>query len=291
MDKIFKYKTPHPTHMPAAAAHPVLTLRELVTTLEAAITLTLASPKTKSVHRLRTTTRRIEAQLELLTLLPDLPKHAKFSKKARKLLRILRRAAGQVRDLDVQRKLTQSRSKEAEHLRDLLKQQRDEAADHLLDTIHEHQPKLTRALEALLKALAPAESLTLSAVHLAQLTLHWYAHNTPATPKQNHRQLHNIRKAAKLARYIAQSATPDPKSGITKIPTHRLARTFESLQQSGGEWHDWLTMSGIAHRELGSSSPLARTFARRCDKSLADYQRHLKLLSKNLTVTPPVSKN
>ncbi len=267
--------------MPAAAAHPVLALRDLVTILEAAITLTLANPKPKPVHHLRTTTRRIEAQLELLALLPNLPKHAKLAKKARKFLRKLRYAAGRVRDLDVQRKLIQSKSSEAHHLQSLLKGQRNEAAERLLNTIHEHQSKLTRALEALIKALVPAESLTLSPTRLAQLTLRWYASNTPAIAKQNHRQLHDIRKAAKLARYIAESATPAAKSGTPKTPTHRLVRTFESLQQSGGDWHDWLTLSDIAHRKLGSSSPLTQSFARRCEESLANYQSHLKSLPKD----------
>ena len=101
----------------AAAAHPVRTLRELVTSLGAAITLVLADPKPRSIHDLRTGTRRIEAQLELLALLPDLPRHAKPAKKAGKLLRKVRRAAGSVRDLDVQRNIVASKSREAAELR------------------------------------------------------------------------------------------------------------------------------------------------------------------------------
>ncbi len=258
----------------AAAAHPVRTLRELITSLEAAITLTLADPKPRPVHHLRTSTRRIEAQLELLALLPDLPRHDKPARKARKRLRKLRRAAGRVRDLDVQRDLIQSKSGEADQLRSLFKQQREQAAEKLLITIHKHQAKLARALEVTLEALAPAESLTLSAEHLATLALDWYAHNAPTTAKQNHRQLHGIRKAAKLARYISES--------VASTATRSLARTFESLQQSGGDWHDWLTLSDIAHQELGDSSRLAQNFTRRCERSLAKYQSHLRSLPKKL---------
>lgn len=274
----------------AAAAHPVRTLRDLVTSLEAAITLTLASPKPKPVHRLRATTRRVEAQLELLALLPDLPKHAKPARKARKFLRKLRRAAGRVRDFDVQHDLTQSRSQEAHHLLGLFKRQRDEAAKQLIETIHKHQSKLTRALEALLKALAPAESVTISDAQLAQLTLRWYAHRAPVSAEQDHRQLHNARKAAKLARYIAESAFASPKSANQKASAsiHRLARVFESLQESGGEWHDWLTLSQIAHRELGSSSLLAQAFTRRCERSLTAYRRHLKAFPKKIPGVSPL---
>ena len=252
-----------------AIAHPIGTLRELVTSLEAAITLTLAKPKPKSAHQLRTISRRIEAQLELLTLLPDLPQHARPAKKSRKLLAKLRRAAGRVRDLDVQRDLTKSKSKEARHLRRVFKRERKREADRLLHTIQKHQPKLTLALEALLKALAPAESLTLSAPRLAELTLRWYTHHVPAIAEDSD-QLHAIRKSAKLARYMAESATDRAQ------PTRKLARTFESLQQSGGQWHDWFTLADIARRELGESSPLSQSFGQRCEKSLAAYRQHLK---------------
>lgn len=268
----------------AAAAHPVRSLRELTTALAAAITLTLADPRPRAVHQLRTISRRIEAQLELLSLLPGLPKRGKYEKKARKLLRKLRRAAGRVRDLDVQQDLTQSKSKDAEQLRKRLKRQRDEDTEHLLDTIRKHQPKLTLTLEAILSALEPAKSTALPIPRLCELTMHWYIHNVPAAA-QNAEQLHAIRKSAKLARYIAESATSpdDPKPSSE---ARRLARTFESLQHSGGKWHDWLTLSEIAHRELGSSSRLTQSFGRRCERSLAAYQRHLKSLPQDLATTP-----
>jgi CHAD domain-containing protein len=250
-------------------AHPIGALRELVTSLKAAITLTLAKPKPKPAHQLRTISRRIEAQLELLSLLPDLPEHAKPAKKSRKLLGKLRRAAGHVRDLDVQRDLTESKSKEARHLRRVFKRQRKREADRLLHTIQKHQPKLTLALEALLKALASAESFTLSAPRLVQLTLDWYTHNIPATAEDSD-QLHTIRKSAKLARYMAESAI-----GLSQS-TRKLAQTFESLQQSGGEWHDWFTLADIARRELGKSSPLSQSFAQRREQFLTAYRQHLE---------------
>lgn len=264
--------------MAAAAAHPVRTLRELVTSLEASISLALSNPRPQAVHQLRTTSRRIEAQLELLALLPDLPSHAKQAKKASRLLRKLRRAAGRIRDLDVQCELLPAKSEEADQLRSLSKRQRRRAAIKLVAVIDEHQAKLTRALEALLEALAPAESLALPAATLKQLILDWYARNAPATEKQNHRQLHETRKAAKLARYLAES-TPS---------TRPLARTFESLQQSGGDWHDWLTLAGIAQHQLGESSPLVQDFTHHCQKSLAAYQRHLKSVPKFLAQYPAI---
>lgn len=259
--------------MAVRAAHPVRTLRDLVATLETAITLVQADAKSKPVHDLRTTTRRIEAQLELLAILPELPEHGKSAKKTRKLLRKLRRAAGRVRDLDVQRDLTQFKSEEAHKLRSLFKQQRVKAVERLLEIVGTHGSKLIRTLEALLKILAPAESVAVPADQLAQVTLDWYAHQTSAPIQRNHRELHDIRKAAKLARYMVESAG--------SASTHRIALVFESLQKSGGDWHDLLTLSRIAQRELGSSSPLTQSFTRRREESLAKYQRELKVLLKS----------
>jgi CHAD domain-containing protein len=283
----------------AIAAHPVRTLHELFTALEAAVAATLADPNPKAVHRLRTTTRRIEAQLELLSLLPDLPEHARPKAKTQKLLKQLRRAAGRVRDLDVylnvhlnvQRKLAQSRSPrlhpEIHQLQSSFKRQRGEESEDLLRILHRHQAKIARRFKTLLKALAPAETLALPISRLMQLTLGWYLHNIPTTANSSG-QLHTIRKAAKLARYMAESATPTAKSPRT--PAARLALTFESLQQSGGIWHDWLILSRIARRELGPSSPLSELFASNCEESLASYQRELESLPRALSTALPTSK-
>jgi len=96
----------------------------------------------------------------------------------------------------------------------------------------------------------------------------------------SHRQLHSLRRNAKIARYMIESGLPATKGdkGRDKvvIRTRRLAGVFEALQQSGGSWHDWLTLSETARNELGSSSGLAQSFTRHRERSLADYLRRLK---------------
>jgi CHAD domain-containing protein len=265
----------------AATTHPVRTLRELATRLEAAVTQVVADPGVREVHQLRTLSRRIEAQLELLSLLPGLPRqrHKKDARKTHKLLRRLRRAAGRVRDLDVQQDLTQARSKDADRLCKQFRRQREEDVERLLETIRKYQPRLTAALEDLLKTLQPVEAMELPVSRLCELTMHWYIHNVPATARDAE-ELHSIRKSAKLARYIAESAIP-AQGSKKATPARHLARTFEALQHSGGEWHDWLTLSEIAHQELGASSRLTQSFARRCERSLTAYRRHLKSLPKD----------
>ena len=252
-------------------AHPIQTLREHVTALEAAITLALADPKKEPVHRLRTSTRRIEAQLELLALLPGLPDHTKPAKKARKLLKKLRQAAGSIRDLDVQRDLLKEQTasaklrKDAANLRRTLKHQRSAEAASFTKLLKVEQRKLAPALEQLLHALKPAQDISLSPNELSGLTLNWYQHNTPATaPESDPDHLHTIRKSAKLARYIAETGAGE------------LASTFESLQQAGGTWHDLLTLAETTTEQLGRKAPLTRIFTHQCSTALDRYREALR---------------
>jgi CHAD domain-containing protein len=262
----------------STAARPIQTLREQITNLEAAITVCLADPIQKSVHKLRTSIRRIEAQLTLLSLLPGLPPHQKPEKKARRFLKRLRRAAGTIRDFDVQihlieEKTSASTKKASDELTKVLKHQRIQGEADLLHILNKHQAKLTRSLESLLEVLDPAKSQTLLATKLSHLAQDWFARNLPSeTMPEDPDQLHAIRKTAKLARYIAETA---PKSASTP---RKLAATFESLQQSGGEWHDWLILSAIAHDKLGDS-PLTQAFRSNCKTALVNYRRHIQSFS------------
>ncbi|QNI37391.1 CHAD domain-containing protein [Edaphobacter albus] len=273
----------HPKLMAASStsAHPIRTLREYITTLGAAITLCLVDPNTKHVHRLRTTTRRIEAQLALLDLLPGIPDHAKLARKTKRSLKKLRRAAGEVRDLDVQMDLiqsiadekpTQEITKDSESLRSNLKKNRKRSATKLRRLLQKEKLELTLLLKDLLDALKSAEVLSLSSAQLKNLAKNWFHTNLPVVSDgeadaPDH--LHDIRKVAKLTRYLAENA---PKKARA---TRQLAQSFEDLQQSGGDWHDWLVLAEIAKKELGSSSPLVTELSNRSHAALAAYKEHL----------------
>ena len=244
-------------------ASPILTLREHITSLEAAIALCLADPKPKPVHQIRTATRRIEADLTLLGLLPGLPEHARPAAKVQRLLRKLRRAAGHVRDIDVERDLLKPyRQDESRRLRRYLKQRREAEASDLHHLLKSLDPA---ALERLQKALSSAESTTLSAAQLGGFAEDWFARQTADLDLQTEAdddRLHTIRKAAKLARYIAESA-PQP---------HRLAQRFERIQQLGGEWHDLLALAETAKRFLGAKSPLTISLISQRDHALITFR-------------------
>lgn len=291
-----------PTHpripeTPGSTVHPIQVLRQHVTALEAAITVTLASPKKEAVHRIRTSTRRMEAQLALLSLLPGLPDHARRADKVLRALGKLRREAGKVRDLDVQRRLLKEAPEQrsetsaevavlhglkrrARSLRRTLKQRRDDRAEALQRSLKRRSPSISRKLEKLVAALEPAEQAEISRAELAELTRAWFRTNMPDTDDITSAEgLHSVRKAAKLARYIAESAVgsagsqTEGKAGGQSAGD--LASEFESLQQSGGDWHDLLTLSATARHELGKRDPLTRELDRRCEAALAAYQEQL----------------
>jgi CHAD domain-containing protein len=256
-------------------------LREHVTALEAAITVCLSDPRPRTVHRLRTMTRRIEGQFALLAAVPGVPKHEILADKTRRDLKKIRRAAGSVRDLDVQMDLidsvrSTSRSKplrdDSSRLRAALEELRKDNANQLRKLLRHRGVNLARRMEKLLDALQPVESLSLSPTELAALAREWFQKNTPAKPAGSHDDpgyLHAVRRKAKLARYISENA---PK---TAVSARRLASAFEKLQQAGGEWHDWLILAAEADDTLGSSSPLTKEFTRRCRLSLTAYKRRL----------------
>ncbi len=291
---------------PASATNsvrPVAVLRRRVLEFEAAMLLAADSPKGKPVHRLRTSSRRIEAQIELLALLPGLPNHDREQLRARRALREVRRAAGKVRDSDVQRDLLKRRQAKTGQSRDLAVAGRDEAARlrrhaqglrrtlkrrrrharaDLQQMLKGRSPKISRRLQQLLDVLAPASELTVSAGEIADLTREWFRRNLPERiDASDPGELHAVRKSAKLARYIAETgAGPHrgsdlPNSGAGS-PAEQLSAAFERLQGSGGVWHDLLTLSAISRRELGRHDPLTEALDRECRSALKRFRGELR---------------
>ncbi len=271
------------------SAHPVQQLREAVAALEASALLCLAKPEKIAVHRLRTSTRRVEAQLELLAMLPGLPSHELQARKAVRLLKQLRQAAGQVRDIDEQRDLVRDEVaaskaedtpsadrellREGRRLRRVLKRNGEEAADRLLRLLHKQRARLPIVFRGLLDALAPAGPVALNEAELIALARDCYRNrrvpSQPDAAPQGPEELHQIRKRAKLARYLAESAPQH------FLDAHRLAAHYEALQQAGGEWHDWLILAEAAVVELGNSAMLPRRFATHAERALQEFQRCL----------------
>lgn len=277
-----------------SATEPLTNLREQATALEASILECLAKPTRRPVHKLRTSTRRIEAQLQMLSMFPELPPHDKPTQKVLKLLKKVRRTAGVVRDIDVQQDLLLKASpkkrsapsakdvgKDARQLGQDLKRWRDKHAQELVDLLKQVKIDLPLAFKDLFNSLDSSQSLAISEPDLTALVRSWYSQNVAvAAPDMDDiEHLHDIRKQAKLARYLAESA---PKCALK---AHRLASEFEELQETGGQWHDWLLLSEIARRELGNSHELPKRLAARAEKSLRQFERRIERM--NAHYPPP----
>jgi CHAD domain-containing protein len=211
--------------------------------------LTKASPK--PVHKLRSSTRRIEATLELLAAVSTNVHIDRKSKPLRKALRKLRRAAGAVRDLDVHRELlkTCNKNDDTRHLDQELSAARVRAARKLVQVLEENQKKARQSLDDFEAALQPALNLELSGKELMHLTRSWFAISAGNLDPGHDEQLHSIRKAGKTARYIAETGAEASKAAAA------LAARFERAQQILGAWHDYLLLFDEARTSLSKQSP------------------------------------
>ena len=218
------------------AAHPIQTLLQETIRLEAAIACCMAKATPKAVHQLRTAIRHVEAQLELMNQLPGLPPFDKESRVLKEHLKKLRQLAGRVRDSDIQRKLIAAYPvpraiEDSRELRRWLKARRHSQAASLVRTLRKVHAKVGRAIYRLLEIVKPADRLVLTATQLGSMVQVWFrVHRHPDTTPI---ELHATRKAAKLARYMAEV-------GTGARVAQRIAKDCETIQEAGGRWHDWV---------------------------------------------------
>ncbi len=261
--------------MAAKAVHPIETLREHATALEAAMTVALAKPRKTAVHDVRTLVRRLEAQMELLTQLAALPADSAEASELGRELRKLRRAAGRVRDLDVQRKTLKTYTglpkRAATELRGELKEAREQRAKKLQRVLLKQLPRVVGALEQVVESLGTANGLVLPALRLAPLVERWTLSQESATPLAglDDDQLHSRRKVAKAARYMMETA-----AGAASA--EQAAARYEQEQNAGGHWHDWMDLEATAREYFGRKHPLTLAAGKHCKRSRAEYVKLLE---------------
>lgn len=254
--------------------HPVQILHEQSRVLEAATTVVLANPRKGAVHKLRSSVRRVQAQLTLLEELSSMPDHAKEAQALQRTLRKAHQAAGEVRDLDVQSGLLSPRHRlprpSAEQLIENLERKRQKRADQLRAVLIRLIPKLAASLEAMSKALAPAEKMSMDDTRLCRIITKWSrARISQSAEPADDERLHEIRKDAKTARYMAEIARASRQA-------RDLAKRFEALQDLGGKWHDWLDLAKIARKRAGSHDELTKIVAARADAARAKFVSALR---------------
>lgn len=192
-----------------------------------------------NVHGFRTTTRRLQTLLELI------PGRHRNQKKLMKMLDRIRRRAGKVRDIDVQLAALRSLKVPLEPRR------KTQLMQHLIEARAEHERKLrkllkTDSLRELRKRLRrTAREIQLDSIRdplaLAKEILESAApSNGPVTEES----LHRCRLAVKRARYAAELANKSAES------TQFMAQ-LKRLQDTLGNWHDWMTLTDTATEQLG----------------------------------------
>jgi len=201
----------------------------------------------ETVHSFRTSTRRLQTLLEELV-----PEPTRKQKKLLKALRVIRKQAGKVRDLDVQ--LTALRSLKVP----LEPRRKTQLLEGLIELRATQQKKLHKTLtkqvardvRKQVKRAAKEVGLRTSRDPL-DAAREILAGIAPPNGPLTEDALHRCRILVKRARYAAEFAPESPAA------TQFIAQ-LKRLQDIVGNWHDWLTLTQTAAERLGSvnQSPL-----------------------------------
>ena len=241
------------------------TIEDLGTQLTSCIAMCRARMRSKEVHSLRTYTRRLEAVLRMVKT--DHRRAKKAIKAMGALLDLLgkvRKAAGLVRDSDVQRKIVSRIG------RQWVKDPEDERRDEITEDIE----RLSKRVERERKTHARGLRKVLSAIELPlqerlvdcedklaslppgntapyQHAEHWLAASKHHDRFQKPKDLHEFRKETKGVRYVAE-LQPELRSSIA------LARDLRSMNDAIGSWHDYEMLAAEARSWIGKKSPLTK---------------------------------
>ena len=247
----------------AAMVEPGHIVERLHSEFFAALEACRVQPEEKAVHRLRTTTRRLEALLNTVKRRRNGgSKLARKIDKALKALRPIRRAAGPVRDMDVQQAL----------LEGLLKTAGAALPAAERDGLKEEGEKLQAKLKKSRKGAATELSAVIGGVELKDLErisplqtdisqIKWTSllKDAQAVERRSARRLregdaaslHAYRKSSKSARYLAEMEEGS-------VPAEQFAKKMKGVLDAIGAWHDWMLLSQLAKKTVGKSSGLAR---------------------------------
>jgi CHAD domain-containing protein len=215
-------------------------------------------PSADDVHTLRTQTRKVEAIVAALT--PD------QANKARRLLKAVtpvRKAAGDVRDMDVlvSNSLTLSDRREDNSLVRLVEHlggMRIDSARKLVDTVAQQRKSARRTLKQYSKMVenrlgakkggdrpgrttggAPVDAVAVALSLSAELN-RW--------PKLNAQNIHPFRLKVKELRYILQ---------LADNPDTQLVDVLGEVKDQIGDWHDWQELCRIANQVLNPNEDRA----------------------------------
>lgn len=207
-----------------------------------------SKPLAKNVHQFRTATRRLEAVLEEFV-----PVHGRNRRKLLKDLSQMRRRAGRVRDLDVHMaalrnlRVPQDASRKRQVLRVMSEKRvgREKKLQRALrpDNLAKLQKRLKRAVRNWQRIAQKPDPALVASTMLRQLV------STPGPLTE--KLLHHYRINGKHVRYVAELAQGNSQADA-------IVAKLQRMQDSLGEWHDWLTLTVAARKIIGETpqSPL-----------------------------------
>jgi CHAD domain-containing protein len=197
----------------------------------------------KSVHRLRSTIRRIESLVEFAH--PDL---GRKQRRALEHLPALRKRAGKVRDLDVQMDLlgtiaNGSTASDRRELKDSLKRKRARQAQHLKSDIDSLRRSkfLAHVQRATEKAGSVSTETSASPFEEARRQLSCLAAEFGSQQPVEPRLLHKVRVRMKKIRYLAETDTESTEQ-------QRMLKSLKAAQDALGAWHDWEELASTAEK-------------------------------------------
>ncbi|WP_433967761.1 CHAD domain-containing protein [Tunturiibacter gelidiferens] len=231
---------------------PVMTFFRHSLDLKAALADCVDDPKPRAVHRLRSSTRRLEAVLEVLANAAELPDLAKRSKQFRRSLGDIRRSAGAVRDLDVHVELLKhlGATDGVVKLEKELQSSRKKKVKKLQRRIRAGQDEIHGALDRVEMDIAGQVDLNLSGAKLINVARSWMAPEVHGLDPSRDEDLHSIRKVCKTARYMAEIGSEASKAAA------KFAKRLEDVQQTTGAWHDYLLLLNHANARLPQASAI-----------------------------------
>lgn len=202
----------------------------------------------KSVHRLRTTIRRIESAVSYSN--PNLGKKLERSVER---LGELRKRAGRVRDLDVQSELldqvaNRSTARDRKALIDLLEKKRGRQARRLASALARlADAKFFSRMERLSTKVGAGPSpdnRPLAPLEEARSQLAGLGSDFSSRQSIKPNRLHQARIQLKKIRYVSELAdeSPERKSLLTEL---------KGVQDALGQWHDWQELTRLAEKRFG----------------------------------------
>lgn len=255
-------------------------MRKLAVTLRSNLEKCATDPAIDPVHDLRTGTRRLQAMVEAILRERDDDALHEPAEEWLGALKKMRRAAAPVRDLDVHRKLLQKLVKygrdseaadaasavisaapnliaaseaalpthpvahQAEHLDAWLHHARQHNAAALKKRAAKLLSKFDDEAVAFESGLTQAPRPRRRPRSAAIVALESFARLVHEMQQLDANNLHDFRKGAKKARYIAESAAEDAHALV-------VGKALKKLQDDIGDWHDWLVLSDEARAALG----------------------------------------